>query len=217
MIIAVFGKKGSGKTTVAQIAAKKGYKLIAFADPLKLTCSKVFNIPESVLNDPIAKDNMQISISLNEAALSAFLWSLSNNYVQIHPSAIDEAVGTYKGPSEVYTPRQLLQVLGTDLVRDCVDKEYWVKAASAKIEPNNKYIFHDTRFENECDFVKNNLNGIILLVERAGQFNNDNHASEQFKPQNFDFKINNDSSLNDFYFSVLSTIELAEYQNGKKI
>lgn len=213
MIIAVFGRKHSGKTTIAEIAAKKGYKPIAFADPIKITASKVFNISETVLNDPIAKDHMQVSINLNEAALSAFLWSLSNIYVQMHPSAIDEAVALYKGPEWVYTPRQLLQVLGTDLVRDCVDKDYWLKAAASKIEPNCNYVIHDARFQNECDFIKNVLKGTILVVERAGLSNKDSHVSEQFTPSNFDFKLNNDSSLKDFYMSAMSVIELAEYGN----
>lgn len=210
------GKKGSGKTTAAEIAKKLGYQPLAFADAIKLTAEKVFNIPLKILNDPISKDSMQITSLLNEDQISKFLWELSNNYVSIHPSVIAEAIGQYKGPTVANTPRQLLQVLGTDLVRDCVDEDYWLKAVMAKVKPGSKYVIHDVRFQNECDFIKDKLNGHIIVINRPGISSNDYHISEQFIPKSYDFLINNSKSLKDFNISIISSIELAEYSHGSK-
>jgi hypothetical protein len=217
MIIGIVGKKGSGKTTAAEIAAKRGYIPLAFADAIKNTASKVFNIPLAIMHDPIAKDNMQISVELNETHLNAFLWALSSAYTPLHPDAINDAVGAYRGPSAVYTPRQLLQVLGTELVRDCVDKEYWLKAILSQTKPGGRYVIHDVRFQNECDFIKNKLGGTVIVIQRPGYVTADTHASEQLTPESYDFLINNNSSLSDLKLSVLSNIELAEYTYGQKV
>ena len=66
--------------------------------------------------------------------------------------------------------RRLLQVLGTEVCRDCIDKNYWVKKMQNRIDKTTlKYIIiDDVRFENEtkvCDILfklKNRRNGDTL-------------------------------------------------------
>lgn len=216
MIIGVVGKKGSGKTTAAKLAEKLGFIPLAFADALKNTTSKVFNIPVNILNDNYAKDNMQITIELTDSVLSNFLWELSNTYTPIHPTAIEQAIADYAGPRMMSTPRQLLQVLGTDLVRDNVDKEYWLNALLSKIKnPKLDYIVHDVRFQNECDLIKRK-NGAVLVITRPGGTNLDSHVSESFKPAEYDFLINNNSSIDQFTRDVTNVLRLAKL-NGSKI
>ena len=213
MIIGLVGKKQSGKTTAAEISRKLGYIPLAFADAIKKTTSKIFNIPLAVMNDPVAKESMQLSIELNDKSIKDFLWALSASYVPMHPDTITEAVAKYKGPDMVYTPRQLLQVLGTDLVRDCVDENYWLESLASSIKPGGKYAIHDVRFQNEIEFIQKRFNGKVIVIERPGIDNIDSHISEQFQPTNYDFKINNNGSLVSFINEVKTMFALAEFNN----
>lgn len=207
MIIGIVGKKGSGKTTIAKIAELKGFIPLAFADALKLTTSKVFNIDLHYLNDNYAKDNMQITIELTEQQIEKFLWELSLSYKPIHPDTIVDAAARYDGPAIVYTPRQLLQVLGTDLVRNFVSDQYWLDALQSKITNlSQNYIIHDVRFQNECDFVIDALKGAIIIVERPGLETTDSHVSEMLNPTNYTVKLTNDTSLNEFSNLVTNTL-----------
>lgn len=60
MLIGICGKKQHGKDTIARIlAAKYGYKVRHFADPLKATCAAVFGLNDEQLNgaDKEVRDN----------------------------------------------------------------------------------------------------------------------------------------------------------------
>lgn len=87
------------------------------------------------------------------------------------------------------TPRELLQFLGTDLLRNRFDKEIFVKNMKYRIqdvieevarrtllnkvtnEPNNKdhrvIVVTDVRFDNEAQLIRS-LGGRIIRVERPG-------------------------------------------------
>ncbi len=57
--------------------------------------------------------------------------------------------------------RRLLQILGTQVVRQCIDDQYWVKAAEGRIkslvnmaDPPIAIFIPDIRFPNEAEMVK---------------------------------------------------------------
>lgn len=216
MIVGICGKKGSGKTTAAEVFMKAGYKSLAFADTLKQATSKVFDIPLSILNDAVAKDSMQISINLDKPYLKAFLEYLSSNFKSISPELISRAVETYRGPDLMQTPRQLLQVLGTDLIRTHISDQYWIEALESLIKPGSNYVIHDVRFQNEADLIRNKLLGKVLIVERPRVDQADYHVSELFMPAEYDYKLLNYSNLAQFTADVKNTISLIGYQDGKK-
>lgn len=216
MIVGICGKKGSGKTTAAKAFMKAGYEALAFADTLKEASAEVFNIPLSVLQDPVAKDRMELSIELSKTRLNDFIEHLHKNYAPISPAQAKAAIEAYKGPDMVTSPRQLLQILGTDLIRLGVGDNYWISALESKIKPNRNYVVHDVRFQNEADLIRNKLIGKLLIVDRPGRSEVDSHVSEQFKPIEYDYYINNYGGLAEFNRSINDVIRLIEYENGKK-
>ena len=76
--------------------------------------------------------------------------------------------------------RLLLQRLGTDVVRECIDTNYWVKRWSERVAACHTLVVlvDDVRFQNEAEAIKN-FNSILVRVitpDQDGEI--DNHPSE---------------------------------------
>lgn len=94
--------------------------------------------------------------------------------------------------------RRLLQLLGTEVCRQCIRDDYWVTEAEKRIAAAfdggaKIVVVPDIRFPNEAEMVKR-LGGIVWRVERPSLYpiqNQDTHPSElamDAYPQ-FDAKI----------------------------
>lgn len=97
---------------------------------------------------------------------------------------------------------ELLQKIGTDVMRDNFDKDVWIKALLADIDNNKNYIISDLRFKNEANILKQH--GFILI--RVNRINNTvdtirnrEHESETNLDDytDFDYIIENNSTLED--------------------
>lgn len=109
---------------------------------------------------------------------------------------------------------QMLQKLGTNVLRDGFNQNVWINALMIelnKIEGN--YIVTDCRFKNEAEAIKQ-AGGILIRVERpinpiAANSNRDlTHPSEVDLDDytGFDYVIQNDSDLNSLQDKVKSLI-----------
>jgi len=71
-----------------------------------------------------------------------------------------------------WTPRKLLQIIGTECFRNNVNKDFWIELSLSKIKNYDIAICEDSRFSNEykkCD--------IVIELERDGIDYLMNHAS----------------------------------------
>jgi len=99
------------------------------------------------------------------------------------------------------SPRKMFQLIGTDFMRNQLDKDIWIKHFTYWYDLNKdkNIIITDCRFQNEIDAIIM-LGGIIIRIDRKLQFV-DNHESEinidQLK--NINNTINNDSDINNLY------------------
>ncbi len=92
--------------------------------------------------------------------------------------------------------RQLLQVLGTEAVRDHIDQAAWLKVARRDLEHLDRAVVTDVRFQNEADMIRD-LGGKIWRVVRSG-YEGDGHSSEREQDLILhDRKIVNDGDLDD--------------------
>lgn len=179
-VIGVIGKAGSGKDTTADyIVDKYGGHKLAFAGPLK------------------------------EAARHMFLFNDEQLY------------GDKKNNVDEYwrvTPRRVLQYIGTDVVREQfqhllpdVGNNFWLDNMKRRMQLLNVkddecIVTSDTRFENEIEFIRKEMNGIIIRIDRPQnehtiQTGEKTHASEVVS-DNYDYLINNDGSLEDLYNKI---------------
>jgi energy-coupling factor transporter ATP-binding protein EcfA2 len=97
------------------------------------------------------------------------------------------------GDNAVRTGREILQRIGTDAMREQVDRQFWIRAGTRRIEARDdiRWVNDDTRFPNEADALARRGWAVIRLklpdeVRRArlyqsyGYIDEDalNHASE---------------------------------------
>ena len=65
-----------------------------------------------------------------------------------------------------FSPREMMQKIGTDLFRKQIKDDIWIKSLKLKLEKlTNNIVITDCRFENEINLIKEK-GGIIILVER---------------------------------------------------
>lgn len=133
-IIGLTGKAGAGKNFVGElIQAQYGYghngysvTLAAFANPLKDTVAAMFGIDRKLM------DTAEGKASKTWYARAGF-------------------------PTDCnFSVRQLLQLIGTDLVRDCWDEDFWLRRAERDMKSSGAdiYVFTDVRFSNEAEMIK---------------------------------------------------------------
>ena len=76
-------------------------------------------------------------------------------------------------PHEMYnvSPRQILQQLGTEFVRDKVDVNHLVDLAFWKLQeiieenPEQNVVFSDVRFDNETSIIKHKKNSHVWMID----------------------------------------------------
>lgn len=173
MIVGLAGRKGSGKSTVAEILKDKfGYRTMSFATPLK----------DMLMAMGVTEDEIY-NIDLKEKPLERF-----------------------GGKS----PRELLQLLGTDFARNMVAEDVWVRALEARIDPKDMLVIDDVRFPNEAEMIRDH-GGKIVRVIREGQEQGliDTHVSEAGIPlELIDHEIRNVSCyVSDLELSTVRVME----------
>lgn len=97
--------------------------------------------------------------------------------------------------------RELLQLLGTEGVRDHLGRDVWVQALRRRIRPGSRVVVSDVRFVNEAEAVRS-WGGEVWRIERPG-YPGDDHASERGVRQIMpDRVICNDGTLDDLRVRV---------------
>ena len=221
-IIALVAPKAGGKDTVASILQelKKSNTKISFAGPLKDICSKVFDIPLVMFNDPVFKEKpLKQPVKLT----AKHLREIKNECVRrVDPQEGDKYLynpnkATIIGLEGriINTPRELMQIIGTDFIRNRIYGEFHLRAAFDQIVLNKLkdrygtnavYCVTDLRFLNEYEYLKNKFKDdfICYYVERPEAEENlakATHVSElevlKIKALLGNSIIKNDGSLED--------------------
>jgi len=109
--------------------------------------------------------------------------------------------------------RELLQVLGTEGVRENIRDDAWLLAAERAISHHDLVVITDVRFPNEAEFVRAH-GGEVWRVIRPGHAG-DGHASETSqKLIRADLVLNNHGSLADLEDTVIWAIEAKQALPG---
>ena len=183
MIIGICGLIGSGKGTVADyLIDQHSFQKISFADKLKDAVAEMFDWPRSMLEGvtPQSRD-----------------WRERPDQFWSQELGRD------------ITPRYVLQVFGTECMRQGFYDGIWVSLVKKKIQenPHISWVIPDTRFPNEVDMIKS-IGGQVWCVQRGDQPQwfeaykdnliepKDIHPSEwAWAHSKFDHTIVNDSSV----------------------
>jgi len=145
-LIGIMGLKGSGKDTVARctIYADGGsqtWKKMAFADTLKDAVSDLFGWDRKLIEGD-SNDSREWREKVDS------YWERELNIPN-------------------FSPRKALQLIGTEVIRDSFNKDFWVKALKKKIINSTCHVIvTDVRFPNEYNMIKS-LGGKIVQVIRG--------------------------------------------------
>lgn len=141
MIVGISGLIGSGKDTVADFLVNSyGYRKESWADALKNAVAAVFGWDKMML-----EGRTKESRSWREQP--DIWWS--------------------ERLSREVTPRNVLQLWGTEVCRGGYHDDIWIASLENKIrKSNDDIVISDCRFPNELESVKK-LGGITLRVKRG--------------------------------------------------
>lgn len=171
--VGLHGYAGAGKDTVAKVLAEYGYNRVAFADVLR---EALYVLNPIILTDRDGREHRVKDI--------------------VDASGWDAAKRTYE---EI---RRMLQVLGTEVGRQMISQDVWVKAAFKNLDVDKKYVFTDVRFQNEHHAIDSRL-GLLIKVTRPEVGPVNDHTSENALPdQWFDAQILNDGTVKDLHTKV---------------
>jgi hypothetical protein len=161
-IISFSGRKGSGKTELAEICSKYSYHVIYFADYLKDMVCKCLDINRDTLEK--IKDKEMIFDLSNKKGYIA-------NELQVNENIIGD-LSLFK------SVRQILQILGTDIIRK-YNPDWHINKTIIHLQENKdkKFCIGDCRFLNEKKMIEN-LGGECWYIIRPNQLNISNHISE---------------------------------------
>ena len=124
--------------------------------------------------------------------------------------------------SEETKPRELLQVLGTEVIRKKIDEQFFIKRICSDIEVYSYFfdviVISDARVPLELDVLKNKFENVYLLNVRRSNFD-DGLTEEQRKHytelalddyNNFDKIIENSNTLKELELKVINYLEEIE-------
>jgi hypothetical protein len=141
-IIGLCGFLGSGKGTVSDIlVSQHGFTKLSFADALKDGVSAIFNWPRELLEGDTA-----VSREWRDQPVDFWTQEMGRDI----------------------TPRLVIQLFGTDCMRQGFDSEIWVNIVKRKIidNPETDYVIPDVRFYNERSMLRL-FNGEVWRVKRG--------------------------------------------------
>lgn len=167
-IIGFAGRLRSGKSTLADICVEHGYKKLYFALPLKNICASFLNVSVEELNK-LKNDNENINLKINEEGVKFFAKETDIPF---------DIVNSVIGEKEIKTVRDLLQVIGTDLIRS-YNMNWHIDRLKKMMSPNEKYVFDDVRFPNEKQMIED-MGGTVWFVIKPNMIENvSHHISEE--------------------------------------
>lgn len=141
MIIGITGLIGSGKDTIAaHLVEKHGYERYSWATPLKDITATLFGWDRDMLEGTTPEQR-------DQREQKDEWWS--------------EKLGLQN-----CTPRLILQLMGTEVMRDALHKDIWVLAGMKRISGKQNVVIPDTRFPNEIKAIKE-IGGVIWNVQRG--------------------------------------------------
>lgn len=206
--VAIAGAKRAGKDTCAQLFESHGFRKINYGDNLKQMIAYSFDIPLEVMYDDNLKDapfEQPVVCSVEH------LMKMDEYIARTHTFSVP----TSHLGAVFNSPRELMQYVGTDIIR-AVYPNYHTEVTAEKMRGHDLVVCADVRFPNELMAMKNIAdNGCAMTrffsvyITRPGVVAQ-GHASETSVTQDMtDYIIENDGSIADLHASAeeLLTVE----------
>lgn len=202
MIIGLSGRINSGKSYLANICIENGYEKIYFALPLKRLVAGLIGVNVEEINKLKYVEKDYNFMKMDYIFLA--------RETGIPYKTIEDEMSKVK----FTTVRQLLQFIGTDIIRK-YNTNWHVNRIREMLKPDVNYVIDDVRFPNEMNLIKE-LGGDCWYIVRPDLSKISNHESEtSLKWQDFGNNvIINDGGINAFKFKW--EVFIKNYGESKK-
>jgi len=138
-LIGICGFIGGGKDTVAEMLVKKDFIKESFARGVKDAVSAIFSWDRDLLEG---------------STQGSREWREKPDVYWSHRFGKD------------FSPRQALQLMGTEVGRSVYHPNLWVDALERRMNPTKNYVISDVRFPNEIRWISK-LGGRVIRVKRG--------------------------------------------------
>jgi len=166
MILGFCGRMRSGKTELAKVCVEKGFTKLYFALPLKQLCADILEVSIDQLNK-LKNEGTNIALFIDDK-----ICQILSEETNIPLETVKEiCYGKI-----ILTVREMLQFIGTDLIRK-YNKDWHVNRIREMINPDINYVIDDVRFPNEKKLIEE-LGGDCWFIIRPTLDNVSNHESE---------------------------------------
>jgi hypothetical protein len=218
VVLGLHGAALSGKDTVADfLIQERGWdRRLSFARNLKDMCKSIFILSEYDVNDQQGKKSLfKCPVLLGEDHLFKIVeWMKTSHESELSDLEWKPKLNHLLG-TKLKTPRDILQIVGTDVCRTLVNTYHIdIVTRAVKSLPNSKIVITDVRFPNEGNMIVNDLSGFVFKVVggRSGVKSSINrgHASETAMSDWSKFSgviDNTKEGLNNLYNEIDRTLE----------
>ena len=229
-VIGLSGKKQVGKSTAMEILTSelenRGFVVLhrSFATPIKELVSQITNHTMFALE--------QEEVKSKEVTPLKTYWVIQSDGTKLGPfyNSYDRTIALQEdilrdpdGNQDILTTkptvRELLQQIGTNVVRD-IHPNIWIEILRKSISyyaisQKVVVIISDVRFNNELEVIVNEFNGDVLRITRDLS-HQDNHESETaLNEVPFSNTIHNDSTLSEFKDKLIKALSDLQFNNIK--
>nr|DAV25927.1 MAG TPA: deoxynucleoside monophosphate kinase [Caudoviricetes sp.] len=157
-LVGFVGLKRSGKDTAAQGLITRGWKRMAFADPLKEMSMKLRGVWVEV-----PEELGEVGGAHLDSAITVV-----GGFAKYHE--VVDALGMEKAKDLVPDVRTVLQTLGTDCVRGTLGERTWTDLTGQRVQEElargEAVALTDVRFDEEFNLV-HDLGGLVIGVWRG--------------------------------------------------
>ncbi len=197
--IIISGKKQNGKDTIADYLIEKirkhGYscKKISFADPVKDFCINTLGL----------KREYCYGTGDDKKRLTHLAWEKMSLFLR----------DRYKDKTGYMTYREVLEVFGTDIIRNMFYGDTWLEAPIRKDHGVDFVIIPDARFPNEINIFKDMGMPIVRVVRDDVDNSSTSEAETALDDYSFDKIIYNNGTIADLYKKIDLWTEEKELPN----
>lgn len=193
MILSIFGRNFSGKSTLAGLVAERhGFTRVSFADPLRKLVEDLFGITARWKVDEPWRVDTDYLTALNR---------LSDTVPSLQWSKIWERVREIRTKKEAY--RTTMELVGTEIARDTLFGGTWTGVATyeilALVAAEKKVVIDDMRFRDEYHLLKR-FGARMIRVYSEREERNNGHRSQgyidDFEP---DMSIWNNGTIDELW------------------
>jgi len=230
LIVAISGWKGSGKDTAADFLVKKyGFHRIGFADPLKDSVARQFDIVRSHCDLPEFKESPlrqypvmckdKFSENMNLFMYREFRGPGGEKPIGNVVVTEDGSLWASDVKSEMFplywTPRALCIMEGS--TKRSADPDFWVKQAVVKASKNGAYVISDLRFRSEIAALKLAIEEddhlVTVRINRFDAVESNDPSERDLDEVKFDLTLDNRRAIEDLYNNVNQAMQLVLGEN----